>query len=241
MNFKQWWMNKSTQRMEKKEMRIIKTIIDLILHLDKHLTTIIQNYGMWTYGLLFVIIFCETGLVFTPFLPGDSILFATGALASIGSLNIFLLFFVFFVSAVAGDTVNYNIGKKIGTRLLAKPNTKLINKEYLNKAQHFYEKHGSLTIVLGRFIPIIRTFVPFVAGIGDMHYGHFITYNVIGGFLWVTCMLGAGYFFGQLPFIKDNFSIVVIAIILISIIPAIVAFLKEKKSANKLKDDVINE
>jgi len=222
-------------------MRIIKSLIDLILHLDKHLANIIQNYGMWTYGLLFVIIFCETGLVFTPFLPGDSILFATGALASIGSLNIFTLFFVFFVSAVAGDTVNYNIGKKIGTSLLEKPNTKLINKEYLNKAQHFYEKHGSMTIVLGRFIPIIRTFVPFVAGIGNMHYGHFITYNLLGGFLWVTFMLGGGYFFGQLPIVKDHFSFVVIAIVLISIVPAIVAFLKEKKSSHNHEDDVIDE
>jgi len=222
-------------------MGFIKTIIDLILHLDKHLATIVQNYGMWTYGLLFIIIFCETGLVFTPFLPGDSILFATGALAATGSLNIFTLFFVFFISAVAGDTVNYNIGKKLGNSILEKPNTKLINKEYLNKAQHFYEKHGSITIVLGRFIPIIRTFVPFVAGIGKMHYGHFITYNVLGGFLWVIFMLGGGYFFGQLPIIKENFSFVVIAIVAISVIPAIVAFIKEKKSTHNNEDDATGE
>jgi len=224
-----------------KNMRIIKTLIDFILNLDKHLAYIIQNYGMWTYGLLFLIVFCETGLVFTPFLPGDSILFATGALASIGTLNIFILFFVFFTSAVLGDTVNYNIGKKIGKNLLEKPDSKFINKEYLNKAQHFYEKHGSMTIVLGRFIPIIRTFVPFVAGIGNMHYGQFITYNLFGGFLWVSLMLGAGYFFGQLPFVKENFSVVVIAIVLISIVPAIVAFIREKKSSNDHKDGIIDE
>ena len=219
-------------------MDIIKFFIDLILHLDKHLDVIIQNYGMWTYGLLFLIIFCETGLVFTPFLPGDSMLFATGALAASGSLNILGLYIMFLVAAIVGDTVNYHIGQKIGKDILEKENLKFINKEYLNKAQKFYEKHGSMTIVLGRFIPIIRTFVPFVAGIGTMKYSNFITHNMLGGFLWVTLMLGGGYFFGGLPFVKENFSIVVIAIIVISILPAIYTFIKEKRSAAQNNADV---
>ena len=219
-------------------MDIIKFFIDLILHLDKHLDVIIQNYGMWTYGLLFLIIFCETGLVFTPFLPGDSMLFATGALAASGSLNILGLYIMFLVAAIGGDTVNYHIGQKIGKDILEKENLKFINKEYLNKAQKFYEKHGSMTIVLGRFIPIIRTFVPFVAGIGTMKYSKFITHNMLGGFLWVTLMLGGGYFFGGLPFVKENFSVVVIAIIVISILPAIYTFIKEKRSAAQNNADV---
>lgn len=219
-------------------MDIIKFFIDLILHLDKHLDVIIQNYGMWTYGLLFLIIFCETGLVFTPFLPGDSMLFATGALAASGSLNILGLYIMFLVAAIVGDTVNYHIGEKIGKDILEKENIKFINKEYLNKAQKFYEKHGSMTIVLGRFIPIIRTFVPFVAGIGTMKYSKFITHNMLGAFLWVTLMLGGGYFFGGLPVVKENFSIVVIAIIVISIFPAIYTFIKEKRSAAQNNADV---
>ena len=219
-------------------MDIIKFFIDLILHLDKHLDVIIQNYGMWTYGLLFLIIFCETGLVFTPFLPGDSMLFATGALAASGSLNILGLYIMFLVAAIVGDTVNYHIGQKIGKDILEKENLKFINKEYLNKAQKFYEKHGSMTIVLGRFIPIIRTFVPFVAGIGTMKYSKFITHNMLGAFLWVTLMLGGGYFFGGLPVVKENFSIVVIAIIVISIFPAIYTFIKEKRSAAQNNADV---
>lgn len=219
-------------------MDIIKFFIDLILHLDKHLDVIIQNYGMWTYGLLFLIIFCETGLVFTPFLPGDSMLFATGALAASGSLNILGLYIMFLVAAIVGDTVNYHIGEKIGKDILEKENLRFINKEYLNKAQKFYEKHGSMTIVLGRFIPIIRTFVPFVAGIGTMKYSKFITHNMLGAFLWVTLMLGGGYFFGGLPVVKENFSIVVIAIIVISIFPAIYTFIKEKRSAAQNNADV---
>lgn len=218
-------------------MRIIKTFVDVILHLDKYLNTIIQNYGMWTYALLFFIIFCETGLVFTPFLPGDSILFATGALASSGTLNIFALFFIYLVAAIVGDTVNYHIGKKIGNGILEKDSVKFINKEYLNKAQNFYEKYGSMTIVLGRFMPIIRTFVPFVAGIGKMKYSNFIIYNILGGFLWVTLMLSGGYFFGGLLFIRDHFSFVVIAIIAMSAIPAIFAFINEKRQSGNMEEE----
>lgn len=209
-------------------MELIRNLINVVLHFDKYLNVLLQNYGTMTYGIIFLIIFCETGLVFTPFLPGDSILFATGALASLGSFNVFTLFFIFLFAAVIGDTVNYNIGKKIGIRILNHPSVRFINKDNVIKAQNFYEKHGSMTIVLGRFIPIIRTFVPFVAGIGEMKYTKFITYNILGGFLWVTLMLGMGYFFGELPFIKQHFSFVVIGIIIISVIPAIVTFIKEK-------------
>ncbi|MBP2032804.1 membrane-associated protein [Clostridium algifaecis] len=211
-------------------MSIIGTLISILLHLDKYLNVIVQNYGIWTYGIIFLIIFCETGLVVTPFLPGDSILFATGALASIGILNILNLFIIFFISAVAGDILNYYIGKKIGNNILERKDVKYINKEYLKKAHGFYERHGSMTIVLGRFIPIIRTFVPFVAGIGKMSSSKFITYNMLGGFLWVTLFLGGGYFFGGLPLIKQHFSYIVIAIIIISIIPAIVTVIKEKRN-----------
>lgn len=214
-------------------MSIIGNIISIVLHLDKYLNVIIQNYGIWTYLLLFLIIFCETGLVITPFLPGDSILFATAAFASIGSLKIFTLFVIFYLAAVIGDTANYYIGQKIGSEILDKENAKYINKEYLRKAHNFYEKHGSMTIVIGRFIPIIRTFVPFVAGIGEMRYSKFIAYNMLGGFLWVSLFLGGGYFFGNLPFIKQHFSYVVIAIIIISIIPVVIALIKEKVGNNK--------
>lgn len=221
-------------------MSIIGNFINVILHLDKYLNVIIQNFGMWTYALLFMIIFCETGLVVTPFLPGDSVLFATGALASIGSLNVLPLFIVFYIAAVIGDTANYHIGKKIGTRILEKEDVKFINKQYLDRAHSFYKKHGSMTIVLGRFIPIIRTFVPFVAGIGEMSYSKFITYNMLGGFFWVLLFLGGGYFFGNLPFIKEHFSFVLIAIIIISVIPGIVAFIKEKRNGGKNEGDVHN-
>lgn len=221
-------------------MSVIGTLISVILHLNKYLNVIIQNYGIWTYALIFLIIFCETGLVVTPFLPGDSILFATGALASNGSLQILILFIIFYLAAVIGDTVNYHIGERIGTKILEKEDIRYINKEYLNKAHSFYKKHGSMTIVVGRFIPIIRTFVPFVAGIGKMVYSKFITYNMLGGFLWVTLFLGGGYFFGNIPFIKQHFSYVLIAIIIISIIPGMVTVIKEKRNGGNNEDDVIN-
>ncbi|KRU28931.1 membrane protein [Clostridium sporogenes] len=214
-------------------MSIIGNFINALLHLDKYLNVIIQNYGVWTYALIFLIIFCETGLVITPFLPGDSILFAAGALAATGSFKIVILFVVLYLAAVIGDTVNYHIGQKIGTKILEKEDVKYLNKEYLKKAHTFYEKHGSMTIVVGRFIPIIRTFVPFVAGIGEMSYLKFIIYNVLGGLLWIALFLGGGYLFGNLPFIKQHFSYVVIAIIIISIIPVAVTFIREKRNGGK--------
>ena len=216
-------------------------LINFILHLDKSLNAIIQSYGIWTYLLLFLIIFCETGLVITPFLPGDSLIFAAGALASMGSLNIFTFFIIFFLAAVLGDTVNYHIGKKIGTEILEKEKIKYINKKSLRKAHKFYEKHGSMTIVIGRFIPIIRTFVPFVAGIGEMSYLRFITYNIVGGFLWIILFLSGGYLFGNIPLVKNNFSFVLIAIIAISIIPAIIVFIYEKKNESNDKSGVQNK
>lgn len=204
-------------------------LIDFILHLDKYLSMIISTYGTWTYALLFMIVFLETGLVVTPFLPGDSIIFASGAFAAIGSMNIFSLYILFLAAAILGDTANYTIGKKIGTKAFEK-DIKFLNKEYLNKAHSFYEKHGAITIVIARFIPIIRTFAPFVAGIGEMHYTKFISYNMVGGIMWVSLFLFGGYYFGNLPFIKSHFTYVLLAIIFISLIPAVIGIIKERKS-----------
>lgn len=212
-------------------MNLIKNFIDIMLHLDKYLSIIIQNYGTGTYILLFIIIFCETGLVVTPFLPGDSLLFAAGAFASLGSLNIAVLFLVLGIAAVLGDTVNYLIGKTIGSKLYQKENLRFIKKEYLDKTREFYERHGRKTIIIARFIPIIRTFAPFVAGIGEMSYLQFISYNLIGGISWVGIATFMGYFFGNLPVVKDNFTFVIFAIIFISILPGIIGFIKQK--ANK--------
>lgn len=211
-------------------MEFITYLIDLFLHLDKHLSTVIQSYGIWTYALLFLIIFMETGLVVTPFLPGDSLLFAAGTFASpaLGSsLNIFLLWSLLCVAAVLGDTVNYWIGHYIGPRAFS-GEIRFLKKEYLDRTHAFYEKHGGKTIVLARFVPIIRTFAPFVAGVGKMSYGHFFTYNVFGGILWVTTFTFGGYYFGNLPFVKENFTFVVVAIILISVLPAVYEVLKER-------------
>ncbi|MBC3888906.1 DedA family protein [Acetobacterium paludosum] len=213
-------------------MDTIMYLINFIMHLDQSLYGIIQNYGFWTYLILFIIIFCETGLVVTPFLPGDSLIFASGALSAMGSLNVVAFFITFLLAAVIGDTVNYSIGKAIGNKILENGKNKFVKKEYIVKAHKFYEKYGSLTIVIGRFIPIIRTFVPFVAGMGEMHYVKFIGYNILGGFLWVTLFLTGGYLFGNIPIIKDNFTFVLIAIIVISVLPAFVVFLKERKNAD---------
>lgn len=217
-------------------MELIKFLIDLFLHLDEHLSVVIQQYGTWTYGLLLFVIFMETGFVVTPFLPGDSLLFAAGTFASPAlagesgtpPLNIWLLWGLLCVAAVAGDTANYWIGHSIGPRAFS-GNVRFLKKEYLDRTHDFYEKHGNMTIVLARFVPIVRTFAPFVAGVGSMSYGHFLTYNVVGGVLWVTLFTWMGYFFGNLPFVKDNFSFVVIAIILISVLPMAFEFLKERR------------
>lgn len=211
-------------------MELIEFLIDLFLHLDEHLSVIIHDYGTWTYALLFLVIFMETGLVVTPFLPGDSLLFAAGTFASpaLGSpLNIWLLWVLLCVAAVLGDSVNYWIGHFIGPRAFS-GEIRFLKKEYLDRTHAFYERHGGKTIVLARFIPIIRTFAPFVAGVGAMTYGKFFSYNVFGGILWVTLFVWGGYFFGTLPFVQENFSFVVLAIVVISVMPAVVEILKER-------------
>ena len=213
-------------------MEIISELVDFILHLDVHLNTIIKNFGIWTYLILFLIIFLETGVVVTPFLPGDSLLFAAGSFAALGSLNVFALFILLTLAAILGDTLNYWIGHFIGPRAFS-GNTRFLKKEYLDRTHVFYEKHGGKTIILARFIPIIRTFAPFVAGIGAMDYPHFFFYNVIGAVLWVSIFTFGGYFFGNLPFVKDNFTIVIMVIILISVLPGVFEFLREKFKSRK--------
>lgn len=216
-------------------LQFIQYLIDVFLHLDEHLSQVISTYGVWTYAILFLIIFMETGLVITPFLPGDSLLFAAGTFASpaLGSpLNIVVLWIILCAAAIIGDTVNYWIGHFIGPRAFT-GEVRFLKKEYLDRTHEFYERHGGKTIVLARFIPIIRTFAPFVAGIGAMSYGHFLSYNVIGGILWVTLFTLGGYFFGNLPFVKNNFSAVVIAIILISITPMLVEFIRGKLRSSR--------
>jgi membrane-associated protein len=213
-------------------MELLATLVDFILHLDKHLNTIIQTYGTWTYALLFLIIFLETGLVVTPFLPGDSLLFAAGSFAAIGSLDPILLFILLAFAAILGDTVNYWIGHYIGPRAFS-GNIRFLKKEYLERTHEFYERHGGKTIILARFIPIIRTFAPFVAGVGAMTYPHFIAYNVIGGLAWVALFIFGGYFFGNLEVVKNNFTLVILAIILISVLPGVVEFLRERARASK--------
>ncbi|WLD24673.1 DedA family protein [Flavobacterium dauae] len=213
-------------------------LIDFILHIDQHLQVFLQDYGVWFYAILFLIIFVETGLVVMPFLPGDSLLFATGMLAAQfpESLNVWLVLILLFIAAVLGDTVNYSIGKQIGMRII---NFKILGKqpvtiEHINKTHSFYEKYGSKTIVIARFVPIVRTLAPFVAGIGRMNYATFLTYNFVGGFIWVFGITLAGYFLGNIPLIKDNFSKVVLLIILVSVLPIIYSVIKEKLS-NKNK------
>jgi len=210
-------------------MEFIKGVIDFILHLDAHLSELIQSYGAWTYGILFAIIFCETGLVITPFLPGDSLIFAAGAFAARGDLNVVLVFVLLSAAAVIGDTVNYWIGKIIGPKVFNKEKSRIFKKAYLDRTHAFYEKYGAETIIIARFVPIVRTFAPFVAGIGRMSYLKFISYNVIGGIGWVALFTFGGYFFGNIPFVRKNFSLVIIAIIIISLIPAVVEVLRHRK------------
>jgi membrane-associated protein len=218
-------------------MEFIKFIIDLILHLDVHLNQVVTQAGLWTYLILFAMIFMETGLVVTPFLPGDSLIFAAGSLAALdGSpLNIVLLWAILAVGAVLGDTVNYEIGKFIGPKAFTS-NSRLLKKEYLERTHAFYEKHGGITIFLARFIPIIRTFAPFVAGVGKMSYRHFISYNFFGGVIWTALFTFGGYFFGNIPFVKDHFSLVIIAIIVVSVLPGVVEFLKGRSHPEKKSD-----
>ncbi|HYA93726.1 MAG TPA: DedA family protein [Thermodesulfobacteriota bacterium] len=209
-------------------MELIRTFIEIFLHLDKHIDLLIRSYGAWTYGILFLIIFLETGLVVTPFLPGDSLLFAGGTFAALGSLDVKWLIFSLSVAAIAGDTVNYWIGYTAGPKVFNKEKSRFLNKEYLYRTHRFYEKYGGKTIILARFIPIIRTFAPFVAGIGTMTYRRFILYNVSGGIAWVLLLVLGGYMFGNIPVIKQNFSLVIFAIIILSILPGIIEFLRHR-------------
>ena len=209
-------------------MAFVKQLIDLFLHLDQYLDTVIRQYGVWTYGILFAVIFVETGLVIMPFLPGDSLLFAAGTFAALGSLNIWYVVGLLMIAAVLGDTVNYSIGQYLGDRAY---NIKWIKKEYLDKTHAFFEKHGGKAIFLARFVPIVRTFAPFVAGIGKMSYSYFITYNFVGGIVWVALFTFAGYFFGTIPFVRDNFELVIIAIIFISILPMVYEWWKSRREA----------
>ena len=211
-------------------MEFLSTLIDLFLHLDKHLGEIIQQYGAWTYLILALVIFCETGLVVTPFLPGDSLLFATGAFAGLGYLDIKVLLVVLTAMAILGDAVNYSIGKKLGRGAFERY-PRLFKKEYLEETQRFYEKYGPKTIVIARFVPIVRTFAPFLAGVGSMSYSRFALYNVSGALLWVLSITLAGYFFGELPIVKNNFSLVVLGIIVLSIMPAVIEIFRARRAA----------
>ena len=211
-------------------MEILKQAIDLFLHLDVHLAQVTQDYGVWTYAFLFFVIFMETGVVVTPFLPGDSLLFAAGAIAAIegSDLNVVLLFGLLFVAAVLGDTVNYWIGNQIGPRVFEQ-NYRFLKREYLERTQAFYAKHGGKTIILARFVPIVRTFAPFVAGVGTMSYGKFISYNILGGFLWTVLFTFGGYFFGNIPVVKENFEFVILGIIFISVLPMFIEWYRGRK------------
>jgi membrane-associated protein len=213
---------------------VIQTIIDFILNIDKHLVAIVSDYKTWTYLILFLIIFAETGLVVTPFLPGDSLLFATGAIIANpeSGLSIGLMTIILIVAAIVGDMVNYHIGNYIGPKAFS-GRYKLLKKEYLLKTQEFYNKHGGKTIIYARFIPIIRTFAPFIAGVGTMSYKKFASYNVIGAILWITSFLFLGYFFGGLPVIKENFTYVIIGIIILSVLPPVIELWKDKRRRKK--------
>jgi membrane-associated protein len=204
-------------------------VIDIVLHLDRHLSVVLESVGLWSYLLFFAIIFAETGLVVTPFLPGDSLVFTLGTLAATGSLNIGWVFVILSAAAVLGDSANYAIGKYFGSIILKKEGAWFLKKEHIDRTHRFYEKYGSKTIVLARFVPIVRTFAPFVAGVGRMSYAQFLTYNVAGGLLWITLFVFGGYFFGNIPIVKRNFGIVILAIIVISILPAVIEVVKERR------------
>jgi len=214
-------------------MGFLTNIVEFIFHIDTHLGEIIASYGALTHFILFFVIFAETGFVFTPFLPGDSILFAAGAFAALGSLHLTWLLLVFFIAAFLGDTANYWIGHFFGQKIVDNPKIPFINQKHIDQTQEFYKKHGGKTIFLARFVPIVRTFAPFVAGVGKMHYGKFISYNIFGGFVWVFGFTLAGYFFGNIPQVKEHFSLVVLVIILISVMPIVFEFTKARLQGKK--------
>jgi membrane-associated protein len=209
-------------------MDLFRTIVDLFLHLDKHLSQVISHYGVWTNLILFLIVFAETGLVVTPFLPGDSLLFAAGTFAALGALDVRLLLVLLVAAAIIGDTVNYWVGAWIGPRAFS-GRVRWLRKDYLDRTHAFYEKHGGKTIIIARFIPIIRTFAPFVAGVGAMSYGKFLLYNVVGAVLWVGLFVLGGFFFGNIPVVKENFTVVILAIIAISVMPIVLEAVRARR------------
>lgn len=216
-------------------MDLLLYFIDILVHLDKHLDILIKTYGTWTYAVLILIIFCETGLVVTPFLPGDSLLFAVGTFAALGSFEVEVIAVALGLAAVCGDSTNYWIGRFVGPKVFTKEKSILLNKEYLDRTHQFYERHGNKTIIIARFVPIVRTFAPFVAGIGRMPYRRFILYSVTGTALWVPIFVFGGYFFGNIPVVRNNFTIVVMGIIFISILPGIIGFVNERLNKKKMK------
>ena len=218
-------------------MEFIHFLVDFILHIDVHLAELVAQYGIWIYAILFLILFCETGLVVTPFLPGDSLLFVAGALAALpgNDLNVHTMVALMVVAAILGDAVNYTIGRLFGDKLFSNPNSKIFRRSYLNKTHEFYERHGGKTIILARFVPIVRTFAPFVAGMGKMSYRHFALYNVAGGLLWVLLFTYAGYFFGNLPAVQENLKLLIVAIILLSVMPGVIEVWRHRRAARQQK------
>ncbi|HDL8052597.1 TPA: DedA family protein [Yersinia enterocolitica] len=219
-------------------MEFIRFVIDFILHIDVHLAELVAQYGVWVYGILFLILFCETGLVITPFLPGDSLLFVAGALASLPSndINVHIMVALMVTAAILGDAINYTIGRVFGEKLFSNPDSKIFRRSYLDKTHQFYEKHGGKAIILARFVPIIRTFAPFVAGMGKMSYRHFAAYNVIGALVWVLLFTYAGYWFGNMPFVQDNLKLLIVAIIVVSILPGVFEVWRHRRAAARQKN-----
>ena len=210
-------------------MDMLLNFIDIFIHLDQHLSLLIQSFGGWAYLIVFLVIFCETGLVVTPILPGDSLLFGLGAIAAMGALKVEWLFVMLSIAAIAGDTVNYMIGHYVGPRVFARESGRFFKKEYLERTHRFYEKYGGKTIVIARFVPIIRNFSPFVAGIGSMTYSRFIAYNIVGGISWIALFIFGGYYFGNLSIVKRNFTLVIFAIIFISILPGVIEYVRQRR------------
>lgn len=213
-------------------MEILGTLIEIFLHLDRHLNMVIQDYGLWTYLILFLIVFCETGLVITPLLPGDSLLFATGSFAALGMLDVRLLFLLLSGAAILGDAVNYHVGRHMGAKVFDMKDSRIFKKKYLDKTHAFFEKYGGKTIILARFVPIVRTFAPFVAGVGTMSYRRFAVFNMTGGIAWVGLFVFTGYYFGRLPVVRQNFSMVIIAIMFISILPGIIEYVRHRRQSS---------
>lgn len=214
-------------------MEFISAVTDFILNIDRHLAGLSAQYGGWIYAILFLIVFCETGLVVTPFLPGDSLLFAAGGIAAVGGMNIHAMVLLLVAAAIIGDAVNFTVGKYFGAKLFANPDSKIFKRSYLEKTHQFYEKYGGKTIIIARFVPIVRTFAPFVAGMANMHYGRFIRYNVIGAVLWVVLFSYAGYFFANIPLVKNNLGLVLAAIIVISVLPGVIEIIRAKRAGKR--------